>query len=155
MFLTCSQLVHQVRKILVNGVRGYENKKLRRMKDGQRMRRTAMESGSARARKKLLTKTNWYKKSGKEDLYSKVQGRKSTKEHIKKEEQVKQLEHKTVIFVEQIPRGELGKRLREMLTRISPILGFGVKVVERSGSSLKSQFPLASLWDDSHCGRDS
>ena len=41
------------------------------------------------------------------------------------------------------------------MTRISPILGFGVKVVERSGSSLKSQFPQASLWEGSHCGRDS
>ena len=41
------------------------------------------------------------------------------------------------------------------MSRISPILGFGIKVVERSGSSLKSQFPQASLWEGAHCGRES
>ena len=102
-----------------------------------------------------MAKTSWYKKKGKEDLYRKDQGRKSTNDPEKKDEEMKQLEHKTVIFVEQTPRGELAKRLRETLTRISPILGFGVKVVERSESSLKSQFPQASLWEGSHCGRDS
>ena len=76
---------------------------------------------------------------------------KSTKDPERKKEEMKQLEHKTVIFVEQTPRGELAKRLWETITRISPILGFGVKVVERSGSSLKSQFPQASLWEGSHC----
>ena len=42
-----------------------------------------------------------------------------------------------------------------MMTRISPILGFGIKVVERSRGSLKSQSPQASLWEGAHCGRDS
>ena len=109
-----------------------------------------MESGLNRVRKKLLAKTNRYRKGGKED-----QKRKSTKGHIRKESQVKQLEHKTVIFVEQTPRGELAKRLRELMSRISPILGFGIKVVERSGCSLKSQFPQSSLWEGNHCGRES
>ena len=77
------------------------------------MRRTAKESGSNRARKKLLAKTKWYKKGGKEDLYSKGQERKSTWGHTKEKAQVKQLEHKTVIFVEQTPRGELAKRPRD------------------------------------------
>ena len=35
------------------------------------------------------------------------------------EEQRKQMEHKTLIFVEQTPKGELGRRLRDVLTRIS------------------------------------
>ena len=146
--------VPQVRRILVNGVRGYENRKLRHMKDGQRLRRTAKESRIARSRRKLLTKTSWYKKKRKEDIYGKNIGGRNLKRRKVVEEQKKELEHKTGLFVEQTPRGELGRRLREVFTRISPILGFGVKVVERSCCSLKSKFPQASLWEGTYCGRD-
>ena len=50
------------------------------------------------------------------------------------------METKTVLFVEHTTNGELGKRRRELIGRISPILGFGVKIVERNGSTLKSKF---------------
>ena len=46
----------------------------------------------------------------------------------------------TVLFIEQTPMGELGRRLRELMSRLAPILGFSVKIVERTGSSLKSHF---------------
>ena len=55
--------------------------------------------------------------------------------------------------MEQTNKGELGKRLRELMMRLAPILGFRVKIVERAGSSLKSHFPQASLWDGAPCGR--
>ena len=48
---------------------------------------------------------------------------------------------KTVLFVEKTAMGGLGKQLRELMTRLAPILGFTVKVVERTGSNLKSHFP--------------
>ena len=51
-----------------------------------------------------------------------------------------------VMFVEQTPGGELAKRIRELFTRIEPTVGSYVKVLERSGSSLQSQFPLTTLW---------
>ena len=38
--------MEQVRKILVSGIKGYENKKLRYNKEGWKMRRTARESGA-------------------------------------------------------------------------------------------------------------
>ena len=60
---------------------------------------------------------------------------------------------KTVLFIEQTPMGELGRRLRELMNRLAPILGFTVKIVERNGSSLKSHFPQSSLWDGAPCGR--
>ena len=61
------------------------------------------------------------------------------------------MEHKTVLFVEQSKNGELGRRLWKLMKRIAPILGFGVKIVERNGASLKSKFPQASLWEGAHC----
>ena len=141
---------HQVRRILVMGIKGFENKRLRHAKLGWRLRRTAEESGDMRARRKLLAKTNWYKKRRKENLYDNNGG---SKRKAGKEQQ-RHMENKTVLFVEQTVNGELGKRLREMMTRISPILGFGVKIVERNGAPLKNKFPQASLWEGAHCGRN-
>ena len=63
------------------------------------------------------------------------------------------MEQKSVLFVEYTAQGELGKRLRELMTRLTPHLGFNIKVVERTGSALKHSFPQSSLWEGEHCGR--
>ena len=63
-------------------------------------------------------------------------------------------EYKSVLFVEQTPDGELARRLREVLQRLSPVMGFAVKVVERNGRTLQSKFQQSSLWEGAHCGRD-
>ena len=60
---------------------------------------------------------------------------------------------KTVLFVEQSPRGELAKRLREALREMEQTLGFRIKVAERAGRPLGSMFPLTSLWEGAQCGR--
>ena len=65
----------------------------------------------------------------------------------------RELKVKTVLFVEQTPEGGLAKRLRETLRCMEPALGFKIKVVERTGKSLGSQFPLSSLWQGAPCGR--
>ena len=39
------------------------------------------------------------------------------------------------------------------MKRLAPMLGFGIKIVERAGRTLRSQFPLSSLWDGAPCGR--
>ena len=51
------------------------------------------------------------------------------------------MEPKSILFVEQTERGELGSRLRDLITRISPTLGFSVKIVERTGTSLRNKLP--------------
>ena len=51
-------------------------------------------------------------------------------------------------------RRELAKRIRESLRRMEPTLGFKVKVVERTGRSLGSNFPLNNLWAGVKCGRE-
>ena len=55
--------IEQVRTIVVNGVKGYERKvKESRRPGGRRLHRTSAESRGARIRKKLLVKTEWFKK---------------------------------------------------------------------------------------------
>ena len=63
------------------------------------------------------------------------------------------MEQKTVLFVENTKDGDLTKRLKELMKRIGPSIGFGVKVVERTGATLRSKFPLTNLWDGAKCGR--
>ena len=42
----------------------------------------------------------------------------------------------------------------ELTKRLAQVTGFSVKIVERAGAALKSQFPTTTLWDGSICGRE-
>ena len=111
------------------------------------------QSQGARTRKKLLAKTSWYKGAGQRKTeYNSGGGNSNNKGATGRES--KKYPPRTILFVEQTVMGELGRRLRELMTRLAPILGFRVKIVERTGSSLKSQFPQSSLWDGAPCGRE-
>ena len=142
----------QTRNIIVKGIKEYELRKLRCIKEGRSYRRTANESRASRSRGKLLSKTSWYKSRKKEDLYEKSKNGKRKKSWKSNVEVCKQ-EQKSVMFVEQTEMGELAKRLREMVTRLAPIMGFSVKIIERTGSTLRSKFPQSSLWEGAPCGR--
>ena len=61
---------------------------------------------------------------------------------------------RSVLFVQQIPGGELATRLRELFIRLEPTVGFYIKVVEKTGRRLTSLFPLNNLWGGSICGRE-
>ena len=63
------------------------------------------------------------------------------------------MEQKSVVFVEQTKDGEPGKRLREVITRLAPILRLSIKVVERPGGTLKSRLPK-NIWEGAKCGRE-
>ena len=55
--------LEQVRIIIVNGVKGYERKvKESKRPGGRRLHRTSAESRGTQIRKKLLDKTEWFKK---------------------------------------------------------------------------------------------
>lgn len=145
--------LHQVRTILINGIKGYEGRRIRCEREGRKIRRTAKESRGIRSRRKLLDKVNWYKKRPKEDCYDKDNPRKRKTGSDKDRSSSGGTQAKTVLFIEQTCQGELGKRLKDLMARISPMIGFGVKMVERTGGTLGSKFPQASLWDDQECGR--
>ena len=108
-----------------------------------------------RNRKKLLDKVNWYKKKPQEDLHEKRNARKSKDEKTRDRSDSGSYQAKSVLFVEQTNQGKLSKRLRELMTRITPIIGFSIMIVESTGASLGSKFPQTSLWEDRECGRES
>ena len=118
------------------------------------MRSTAEKSKKDRYRKKLLEKSNWYKKrSSKEDEEEKPNP-KSRKPGNKKTKEKPRLEPKTILFVEHTRNGELATRLREATRRLEKTLGFGIRIVERAGAPLKNSFSVSNLWDSVKCGRE-
>ena len=89
-------------------------KRARKKENGKRrIHNTAKESKLARIKKKLLGKTNWYKKRMDRDDHEKPHiGRKMMSN------QGDNLKTRAVLFVEQTPQGELARRLKEQLQRL-------------------------------------
>ena len=141
----------ETKSIILRGIKGYEGRKNRCRAEGRSLWRTAAESGGARQLKKLTANTSWFKNRKKRNFYGR---RSNAKKEHGRDDVNKDWEQKSILFVEQTKDGELGKQLREVVMRLAPILGFGIKIVERTGSNLKSKFPQASLWEGSKCGRE-
>ena len=145
----------QTQRILKNGIKGFETKRRSSQRLGRNLRSTANMSMMKRHKKKLLEKSNWYKK--RKNNATKEEKPWSSGKNDKRANKVELKEQpvpKTLLFVEHTTGGELARRLRELLRRLTPTIGFSVKVVERAGNPLRSSFPLASLWDDVKCGRN-
>ena len=64
----------------------------------------------------------------------------------------KDLRTRVVLFLEQTPMGELARRVREQLVRMEDILGYRIKVVERTGRSLVSCLSQAKVGQGMVCG---
>ena len=144
----------QVARIIVNGIKGYEGMRRRRIKEGRKLRSTAAQSSVKRYRSKLLGKTTWFKKrkEGSSDKRM-VKDQKSGSRKYKEQTVGEEIEYRTVLFVDNTEGGELTQRMKDLSRRLARSIGFGVKIVERNGSSLKSIFPLNNLWDGAPCGR--
>ena len=129
---------------------------------GRRVRRTARGSNESRWKKKLLAKSLWFKKCEKSNTeYYEEQENKpggGRGEGGKKKENVTVTSTKgnfptsTVLFVEQTIDGELAKRMRKVVVRLAPLMGFTVKVVERTGLKLNNKFSQ-DQWKGTPCGR--
>ena len=87
---------------------------------------------------------NNQKESTVEDNSNKVEHRKDNKVEISTA---------AVIFVDNTKEGGLAREIREVLRRLEDILGYRVKVVERSGTPLKMMFPLTKIGEGQQCGR--
>ena len=140
----------QVRRIVLSGIKGWGGKVLRCKEEGRRLRRTAEDSLEIRMRTKLVGKSTWFKGRG---ANSKKVGGTTGKRSKKEGGRTTTSTPRSVLFVDYTPGGELAARLRELILRLEPTIGFSVKVVERSGLSLQSQFPLTTLWSGTSCGR--
>ena len=49
--------------------------------------------------------------------------------------------------------GSLQKEMKGVLDRLKPMLGFGVRVTERGGTTLGSMLSNKNLWNGQPCGR--
>ena len=61
MLLTSGYTIQKSREIILSGIKGYETKLKRSVKDGIPLRKTAKQSGQARIRKKLTASSSWFK----------------------------------------------------------------------------------------------
>ena len=141
----------QTRKIIKNGIKGFEGRRRSRAAKGAPMRSTAKKSSRTRLVKKLLSKTNWYRKRSNKDVAgsNNTNSRKGAMSNEKEQDR----EPQTVLFVEYSKDGELASSMKELTKRLSEVTGFKVKVVERAGGALRDQFPTTTLWDGSSCDR--
>ena len=143
----------QTRRIILGGIRGFESKVKRRELEGIPLYRTSEESGENRRRKKLVGKSSWFKGRGnKTNIGSKPTGRKDNPD--RRGNTKRELKVRTVLFVEHTPGGELAKRLRGTVARLEGILGFRIKIIERTGTQVKDLFPLTNIWEGNTCGRE-
>ena len=65
----------------------------------------------------------------------------------------KQIQPSTVLFVEYSKGGELQKTVRGVIDRLTPLLGFTMRVTERGGTPLGSLLSNKNLWSGQECGR--
>ena len=144
----------QTAKIVVNGIKGYESKRRRRIAEGRELRTTAAGSRVKRYREKLLGKTTWFKTQNKKDKMKKSTSSRGKKgENYKESTSREHIKYSTVLFVDNTEGGELVTRMKDLTRRLSASIGIGIKVVERNGNPLRSRFSLNNLWDGAPCGR--
>ena len=80
--------------------------------------------------------SNWFRKKKSKECYAKESTWSSgSKPSFVGSRPNKELDVKTILFLEQSPKGELATRLRETLYGMETTLGFRVKDVERNGRS--------------------
>ena len=146
----------QTKRILINGIKGYMSKLKRRKSDGRkRVHYTAEESRDGRIRKKLIGRTSWYKqkKNNNQKKDGRMNyGRRGNSRALRNGSQ--DLPTRAVLFMEQTPFGELAGRVKELLHRLEPTLGFKLRVVERTGRSIKSHLSQSACSTGRPSGRE-
>ena len=114
--------------------------------------------GVTRAKKKLLGKSTWFKGGGGGRGTRPTNTGTASRTRIGKAENAEggtgSLETRSVILVEHTPDGTLAKRLREQVGRMEHIMGFRLKVVEKTGTKLKDMFSPTNVWGGSKCERE-
>jgi hypothetical protein len=159
-----------IRGILVSGITGHVRKVARCKKLGTPLHRSANQSANSRRTKKLLARSQWFRssKEGEEEeattppatseerrVADRGAGGKQAGSNItnKPQERSAPVRTTTVLFVEFSKEGSLQKEMRGVLDRLKPMLGFGVRVTERGGTTLGSMLSNKNLWNGQPCGR--
>ena len=136
--LTSGYSINQTRKILMDGLRGWDRKVKRMKQDNNgRLFRTNRESLKMRIKKKTLGKTNWYKtKNKKKELgveedpemrtNAKKHGHGKDRKKLGEDNNNKEMTTAAVLFVDNTKDGGLAREIREVLRRLEDILGYRV-----------------------------
>ena len=169
----------QAREAIVSGLRGWKAKIKRRQESGQEFYRTSASTLSARNKKKLLSKTSWYKngdkKTGKRkyEMDEEEQEEMETRTRAKRakrppEEDGYQPDHpgdteergrpdknktRSVLFVPYTVGSLLAKRLREAEENLLVSTGYKIKIVERSGTKLEDLLHSSDPFKGQDCNR--
>jgi hypothetical protein len=156
--------ITQTKKIILNGIKGYEKKLLESRKPGGRsLHRQAGESYNTRVRRKLCGKTEWYRDEISLDKGLATESNANPEleytppsidtQHKKKIKNDRSIKTRSVLFVEQTRGGKLMKLLKETQSRLTGMLGFKLKIEERGGTKLSMLLPNTNPWRGAPCGR--
>jgi hypothetical protein len=163
--INSGHVISVVRNILVSGIRGYTRRVSRCLEQGIPLHRSAGQSSGARRKKKLLANSNWFREPSKDEgeqdnpAGGKQTGHYSSRAPLPRTQraapQTAKLRTTSILFVEFSNGGLLQKKMRECLDKITPLLGFRVRVTEKGGTALGSLLSNKDLWRGEPCGRTS
>ena len=115
-----------------------------------------------RKRKKLLEKANWSKEKkategGVEEnsiiTRATIYPARGMESSTSKSTNPDNIRSSSVLFVEQTRRGVLAAKLREKEKQLCSITGWKLKVVEKSGTTLRQLLVKSNPWSGPKCGR--
>ena len=112
------------------------------MKSGKGIHKSAAEGAVARRRSKLVGRASWFKNPPKSNT------KEGPKHHFrKKKSEVKERKAPvSVLFCPQTPFGALANKLKEKEKLLSELCGETVKIVERSGTTIKQLLVKSNPW---------
>ena len=147
----------QRKKIIEAGLKGYQAKVEKSQRDGTDLHRSAESTIGKRYRKKLTEKSNWFRKTRKNDQENDDKRKcEVPKRNEKKKAKLSKSEENSpvsIIFVPRTPGGELVSRLRQAEAELTKITGDRIKFVERSGIMLKNLLHKNNPNASENCGR--
>ena len=138
------------RRIMVAGLRGYERIRAKAARTGGNINRSEEEGAAGRYKKKLLGKSNWFKKT--KDNDQQFQGRRRRRRMSGDAEPAPPVT--SVLFVPKTQDSGLARGLQEVELRLSAITKERVRVTERGGKSLLQLLHTNDPFAGAPCGRD-
>ena len=157
-----------IRRTISNGLKGHLRKVERCRLEKKPFHRSCALSAKDRRTKKLTQKQSWFKNKPKEDSDKtkedrpdaggqargvKVDNKEVAKVNSQAPRQSKQQQPSTVLFVEFSRGGTLQASMRQVVTRLAPLVGFTMRVTERGGTPLSSLLSNKNVGAGQECGR--
>ena len=155
---------HTAKEIVISEIRGLKPKILRRKARNQEFYRAGHTTALGRAKKKLVSRENWYKVQEQEadvqtdnKITNSPPSKNIRRPNSKKSPETKKYEQeskiKAVMFVPHTPGSELAKKLRENEEDLVKITGTKVKIIERTGTKIQDLLTRSNPWKGSDCER--